>query len=67
MREVRRGYWALPDRDRWGVDIADALLAGARTKNSWGPRVPDGLGEEAFVVLVQYLDGTRGVLALLTR
>ncbi len=67
VREIGRGFWTLPDRERWGGDILDALLAGARTKQSWGPRVPDGLGEEAYVVLVQYLDGTRGVLALLTR
>ncbi|MGH2404869.1 MAG: hypothetical protein ACRDGN_10450, partial [bacterium] len=67
VREVGRGFWAMPDRDRWGGDVLDALLAGARTKTSRAPRVPDGLGNEAYVVLVQYLDGTRGVLALLTR
>lgn len=66
VREVGRGFWALPDRDQWGRDILDALLAQARTHRSYAPRVPDGLGADAFVVLVQYLDGTRGVVALLT-
>lgn len=67
VREVGRGFWTLPDRDRWGGDVLDALLASARTKNARAPRVPDGLGQEAYVVLVQYVDGTRGVLALVTR
>jgi hypothetical protein len=67
VREVGRGFWSLPDRDQWGRDILDALLAQAHTRRSYAPRVPDGLGPEAFVVLVQYVDGTRGVVALLTR
>jgi hypothetical protein len=67
VREVGRGYWAMPDRDRWGGDVLDALLAHARTKRTRAPSVPDGLGENAFVVLVQYVDGTRGVVAMLPR
>ncbi len=67
VREVGRGFWGLPDRDQWGRDVLDALLSQARTRRSLAPRVPDGLGPEAFVVLVQYVDGTRGVLALLPR
>ena len=67
VREVGRNFWSLPDRDQWGRDILEALLAQARTRTARAPRVPDGLGDEAYVVLVQYVDGTRGVVALLTR
>lgn len=66
VREVGKGFWALPDRDQWGRDIVDALLARAKTRRSYAPRVPDGLGDEVFVVLIQYVDGTRGVVALMT-
>ncbi len=66
VREVGRGYWTLPDRDQWGGEVLDALLASARTRNP-GWRVPSDLGEELFVVLVQYVDGTRGVLVLASR
>jgi hypothetical protein len=64
VREVGRGFWTLPDRDRWGGDVMDGLLANARTKRARAPRVPEGLGEESYVVLVQYVDGARGVMAL---
>ncbi len=67
VREVGRNFWSLPDRDQWGRDILDALLAQARTKRPRAPLIPGGLGDEAYVVLVQYVDGTRGVVALLTR
>ncbi|MDR7418908.1 MAG: hypothetical protein QN178_08345 [Armatimonadota bacterium] len=67
VREVGRGYWSLPDRDRWGGDVMDGLLASARTKRARAPGVPGGLGEETYVVLVQYVDGARGVLALMPR
>jgi hypothetical protein len=67
VREVGRGYWSLPDRDRWGGDIMDGLLAAARTKRPRAPSVPGGLSEESYVVLVQYVDGARGVVALLPR
>jgi hypothetical protein len=67
VREVGRAYWSLPDRDRWGGDVMDGLLASARTKRARGPGVPGGLGEETYVVLVQYVDGARGVVALMPR
>lgn len=67
VREVGRGYWAMPDRDRWGGDVVDALLAQARTKRARAPSVPNGLGENAYAVLVQYVDGTRGVVMMLPR
>jgi hypothetical protein len=67
VREVGRGYWSLPDRDRWGGEVMDGLLAAARTKRARAPSVPGGLGEEAYVVLVQYVDGARGVIALMPR
>jgi hypothetical protein len=67
VREVGRGLWTMPDRDRWGVDLLEALLSGARTRTSYAPRVPEGLTANDFVVLVEYLDGARGVIALLPR
>ncbi len=67
VREVGRGFWSMPDGNQWGRDILETLLATARTRRSYAPRVPDGLGDEVFVVLIQYVDGTRGVVALMTR
>ncbi len=65
VREVGRDLWTLPDRERWGVDLLEVLLTGARTRSPRAPRVPGGLSDRDFVVLVEYLDGARGVLALL--
>jgi hypothetical protein len=65
VREAGRGLWTLPDRDRWGVDLLGALLSTARTRSSRAPPVPEGLTDADFVVLVEYRDGARGVLALL--
>jgi hypothetical protein len=65
VREVGRGLWALPDRDRWGADLLEGLLVTARTRSPRAPRVPEGLADGDFVVLVEYRDGARGVLALL--
>lgn len=67
VREVGRAYWSLPDRDRWGGEVMDGLLASARTRRARAPSVPGGLGEETYVVLVQYVDGARGVIALIPR
>ena len=60
VREVGRGYATMPDRDRWGGRVFDALLASARTRRGRG-------GEEGQVLLIQYADGTRAVLALAPR
>ena len=67
IREVGRSYWSMPDRDRWGGRAFDALLASARRKSSRSPAVPEGLGPETYVVLIQYVDGARAVLALVPR
>lgn len=67
IREVGPAYWSLPDRERWGGAIFDALLLSARTRTG---RVPTGQGppgQETTVALIQYADGTRAVLALLPR
>ena len=62
VREVGRGFWTMSERDQWGRDVLDALLASARTRRSGRAD-----GDDAYVVLVQYVDGTRGVVALLSR
>ena len=67
IREVGRAYWSMPDRDRWGGRVFDALLASARTKIARAVAVPAGLGPETYVLLIQYVDGTRAVLALVPR
>ncbi|MBI3912034.1 MAG: hypothetical protein HY320_14025 [Armatimonadetes bacterium] len=66
VREVGRGFWSMPDRQRWGDDVLHALLGVARTRGGRA-RSPEALGDEAYIVLVQYLDGARGVVALLPR
>ncbi|MDR7521674.1 MAG: hypothetical protein QN168_04330 [Armatimonadota bacterium] len=65
IREVGIGFWSLPDRERWGGRVVDALLASPRTLSRRAPAVPAGLGSDTVVVLIQYIDGTRGVLALI--
>jgi hypothetical protein len=67
VREVGRDYWIMPDRDRWGGKAFDALLPTARTRSSRAPAIPGGLGSETHVVLFQYADGARAVLALIPR
>ena len=67
LREVGLGYWSLPDRDRWGAKVLDALIASAKTRRARAPVVPAGLGPETTVVLIQYVDGTRAVLAFIPR
>jgi hypothetical protein len=67
VREVGVGYWSLPDRDRWGGRVLDALLAGARTARGRAPLGAAGLGPETTVLLIQYADGARGVLAFVPR
>jgi len=64
IREVGPAYWSMPDRNRWGGSVLDALLASARTRErhpvaSYAP--------EAHVLLIQYLDGARAVLVLIPR
>ncbi|MDR7519772.1 MAG: hypothetical protein QN131_03645 [Armatimonadota bacterium] len=57
IRNVGAGYASLPDRDRWGGAVFDALLASARTRRRPGRPPADAL-------LIRYADGTRAVLAL---
>lgn len=59
IRDVGTGYWSMPDRDRWGGRVVDALLGSGR---------PGGSGRaQPSVLLIQYVDGTRAVLALVPR
>jgi len=67
IQEVGRDYWSHPDRDGWGGKTLDALLASARTLRSDRPRAFPPPGAEPRVLLLQYTDGTRGVLALIPR
>ena len=67
VREVGLAYWSLPDRDRWGGRVFDALLSSAKTRHARGSSVPGGLGSETHVLLIQYVDGARAVLALIPR
>lgn len=67
IREVGAAYWSLADRERWGGALFDTLLASARTRTGRAPAVPGAPGQETTVVLIQYADGTRAVLALLPR
>lgn len=64
VRDVGAGYSSLPDRSRWGGRVFDALLASAKTRRVRSPALPGGLGADAHVLLIQYVDGARGVLAL---
>ena len=66
VREVGRGFWSMPDGGQWGRDILETLLSTSRTRRSYAPRVPDGLRDDVYVVLVQYVDGMKGVVALMT-
>ncbi len=66
IRDVGPGYWSLPDRDRWGGRVFDALLASAKTRRS-PPPGPAGPGPETVVLLIQYTDGSRAVLGLIRR
>lgn len=59
VRDVGSAYASLPDRDRWGGRVFDALLASARTRRARG-----GAGSPTNVLLIQYADGARAVLAL---
>jgi hypothetical protein len=63
VREVGSNYWSMPDKERWGEDVMRALLPTARTRN---PRFGGG-GDGSWIVLVQYGDGARGVVALIPR
>jgi hypothetical protein len=60
LRDVGAGYGSLPDRDRWGGRVFDALLSSARTRRGGGTAA-------ASILLIQYADGTRAVMALLPR
>ncbi len=66
LRDVGTGYWTLPDRERWGGRVLDALLASARTRR-FAPPGAAGPGIPANVVLIEYADGRRAVLALVSR
>ena len=65
VRDVGLAYWSMPNRDRWGGRVFDALVASARTRNARAPAVPGGLGQDTIVLLIQYVDGARAVLAQL--
>jgi hypothetical protein len=64
VREVGRGYWSMPDKERWGEDVLRALLPIAKTRNF---RFGGVGGDGTWIVLVQYADGARGVVALIPR
>ncbi len=64
IREVGLGFWSLPDRDRWGGRLFDALLASSKTRLAAASR---DFGPGTHVLLIQYVDGTRAVLALVPR
>lgn len=66
IRDVGAAYIAMPDRDRWGGRVFDALWASARTRRSRVPPVPGGLRPDTHALLIRYADGTRGVLALIS-
>jgi hypothetical protein len=66
VRDVGRGFWSMPEGAQWGRDILETLLATARTRRGYAPRVPEGLKDDVYIVLVQYVDGTKGVVALMT-
>lgn len=61
IRDVGASYAALPDRDRWGGRLFDALLGGG------GRGLGSARGVEPAVLLIQYVDGTRAVLGVLPR
>ena len=61
IREAGASFGTLPDRDRWGGRLFDALLPTARTRATGGGRA------ESSILLIQYADGARAVLALLPR
>jgi hypothetical protein len=67
IRAVGPAYWTMPNRDRWGGAVVDALLASAKTRLARAPAVPGGLGPDTQVLLIQYADGARAVLALVPR
>ncbi len=63
VREAGSSYWSMPDKERWGEDVLRALLPTAKTRNfRFG-----GAGDGSWIVLVQYADGARGVVALIPR
>lgn len=65
ITEVGTGYWSLPDRARWGGPVFDTLLASARTRTRGSGSASAAPG--STVILIQYNDGSRGVLALVPR
>jgi hypothetical protein len=66
IREAGPAYWSLPDRNRWGGRVFDALLASARTRSGSMPSLPSDFGD-GRILLIQYVDGARAVLALIPR
>jgi hypothetical protein len=66
IREAGPAYWSLPDRNRWGGRVFDALLASARTRSGPVPSLPGEFGD-GRILLIQYVDGARAVLALIPR
>ncbi len=63
IRDVGAAYLSMPNRDAWGGRVFDALWAAARTRRSRAPSTPI-LYPQSVVLLIQYTDGARGVLAL---
>lgn len=60
IRDVGTSYPALPDRDRWGGRLFDAIFGGG---GPWG----SARGLDPVVLLIQYVDGTRAAMAILPR
>jgi len=67
IREVGGSYWSLPDRQQWGGPLFDALLASAKTHYLTRAAPLEVITSQSSVVLIQYVDGTRAVLALIPR
>ena len=67
IRAVGPAYWTMPSRDRWGGRVVDTLLTSAKTRQARTPAVPSRFGPETHVLLIQYVDGARAVLALIPR
>jgi hypothetical protein len=64
IREIGSAYWSLAERNQWGGQLFDALLASAKTRKGWSLSAE---ASETYVLLIQYVDGTRAVLALVPR
>ncbi len=64
IRDAGPAYSSMPNRDQWGGRVFDTLLASAKTRGS-RRTASVNYGPETTVLLLQYVDGTRAVLALI--